>query len=285
MEDRARLSDGEASSFSARILKVGVVGPGRVGSSIARALRARGHEIAAVAGGGSARAKASNLGGHTREIEEVGRGCDLVVLAVPDDALVDVVAGVAPSVHGDTWVVHTCGRVGAKVLTQLGERVAAVHPAIPVATDAASFAGAPFGVTCMDQAWPFASWLVGELGGMPVRIAEERRVLYHAALCMASNFTAALAADAIDLTDKALIVPLLRATLDNIERLPPDDALTGPVVRGDAGTIAAHLATLGEDLRDVYIANSRRLLSRVADARTLDDAAVQRVADVLEGAR
>jgi len=285
VEDRSRLSDGEASSFSGSILKVGIVGPGRVGSSIARALRKRGHEIAAVAAKGSQERKAAELGGRASSIEDVGRGCALVVIAVPDDALEEVVAGVAPSIGSDTWVIHTCGRVGSSVLASLGERVAAVHPAIPVASTSASFRGAPFGVTCSDDVWGFASWLVGELGGVPVRIAEDRRVVYHAALCIASNFTASLAADAIDLTGKELIVPLLRATLDNIERMPPDDALTGPVVRGDAGTIAAHLAALDEDLRDAYTANSLRLLNRVAGAGVLDAAAAERVQQVLEGAR
>jgi predicted short-subunit dehydrogenase-like oxidoreductase (DUF2520 family) len=248
-------------------------------------LSARGHEIASVAGSRAAETKAKDLGGHARAIEEVGRGCDLLVVAVPDDALEEVVAGVAPSLSPDTWVIHTCGRVGGSVLSALGERVAAVHPAIPVATEASLFTGAPFGVTCSDDMWGFASWLVGELGGVPVRIEEERRVLYHAALCLASNFTAALAADAIELTDKALIVPLLRATLDNIERLPPSDALTGPVVRGDAGTVTAHLAALDDDLRDVYVANSLRVLSRVADAGMLDGARVERLRHMLEGAR
>jgi predicted short-subunit dehydrogenase-like oxidoreductase (DUF2520 family) len=271
----SRLSRGEAFSFRPP-LTVGIVGAGRVGRAFGAALLRRGHVIVSVASETleSARRAAAIFHAQPASVAGASENRDLVVIAVPDDVLGEVVAEVAVSIEPGTWVVHTSGRSGAEVLAPCGDRIAAVHPARPVPHGEVTFDGAAFGVTCSDAAWPFASWLAGELGGVPLRIDENDRVLYHAGLVLASNFTTALAADAVGLAGKDAVFPLLRATIGNLEHMDPDDALTGPVVRGDADTIRLHIKEIESrvpHLRDAYVANSRRILDRARRANKITE--------------
>ncbi|MGH2831011.1 MAG: DUF2520 domain-containing protein, partial [Actinomycetota bacterium] len=196
-------------------------------------------------------------------VEDAALAADVVVVAVPDDAMPEVVALVARGVRPGTTVVHTSGLHGAAVLAPCGERTAAVHPAQAIASAQTALDGVWFGVTCPAAMRSWSEWFVAELGGIPVHVGEEERPRYHAALCIASNFAVALAGDAEDLLpDRALLAPLLRQTVENVVALGADAALTGPVVRGDAGTVRAHLAALPPHLLPAYVANARRTLDR-----------------------
>jgi predicted short-subunit dehydrogenase-like oxidoreductase (DUF2520 family) len=121
-----------------------------------------------------------------------------------------------------------------------------------------------------------------------VTVPEERRALYHAALSMASNFTVAIAGDAAELLgEPAILGPLLAQSVANVGRLGADAALTGPIVRGDAGTIRTHvdaLAASAPHLLEVYVANARRTLERAVRSGRLDGAKARAVAEVLEEA-
>ncbi len=272
-------------------MAVALIGAGRVGRAVGRALVAHGHTITGVTAGSleGARRAAADLNAPGTTIEAAVREVDLVVIAVPDDVLAQVVERVGTEIGVDTTVIHTSGRSGAAVLAPCGSRVAAIHPARPIAGETDSLGGVRFGVTCSDDFWPSAVWLVEQLGGTAVRIAEQDRALYHAALVIASNFVVGLAGDAIDLVKSEIVVPLLRAALDNIEAFGPDAALTGPVVRGDAGTIRAHLEAIdasAPELRDAYVANSRRLLARALAAGRIDEVAATAIREALgEGRR
>src|SRR5439155_410731 len=95
----------------------------------------------------------------------------------------------------------------------------------------------------------------------------------------------ALAGDSADLLGGyETLIPLLRATVENIAQLGPDAALTGPIVRGDAGTVSAHLRALPAHLLESYVANARRTLARAVASGRLDEAGAARVAEALEGA-
>jgi len=129
----------------------------------------------------------------------------------------------------------------------------ALHPVMTFtgrADDVDRLRGTSFGVTAPDVLRPAAEALVIEMGGEPVFIAEENRELYHAAIAGAANHLITLVAQAMDLLAAAgvaeparLLAPLLSASLDNALRFG-DAGLTGPVARGDAATVAAHLAAL-----------------------------------------
>jgi predicted short-subunit dehydrogenase-like oxidoreductase (DUF2520 family) len=241
-------------------------GYGRVGGSIANALRARDWPVRAL--------------GRDDDLEPT----DLVVIAVPDDALDRVVRDVAAVVGTNATVIHTCGIEGAQILAPCGPRVAAIHPSFPVPTAETSFDGMFFGVTCAPEMRAWSDDFVRVLGATPTEIPETDRVTYHAALSMASNFATAIAGDAAELLggEHAALIPLLRATVENIARLGPDAALTGPAARGDAGTIERHLDALPSHLREMYIANARRVLHRALSAGHLDLEPAEDVAELLD---
>jgi predicted short-subunit dehydrogenase-like oxidoreductase (DUF2520 family) len=189
---------------------------------------------------------------------EVLDRADLVLLTVPDDTLPGLVAGLAETgaVRPGQLLVHTSGRYGAKVLDpalRAGALPLALHPAMTFTgtqVDVQRLAGCSFGVTAPEELRLAAEALVIEMGGEPEWIAEQMRPLYHAALALGANHLVTLVAQAMELLRDAgveaparMLGPLLGAALDNALR-SGDAALTGPVARGDAGTVAAHVAEL-----------------------------------------
>jgi predicted short-subunit dehydrogenase-like oxidoreductase (DUF2520 family) len=249
-----------AESRPAR-LAVGVVGAGRVGPALAAALRLAGHRPVAVSGVSEAsrrRAEALLPGVPLVEPAEVLARADLVLLTVPDDVLPGLVTGLAETgaVRPGQLLVHTSGRYGTAVLDpalRAGALPLALHPAMTftgTSVDVQRLAGCPFGVTAPEELRLAAEALVVEMGGEPEWIAEQARPLYHAALAIGSNHLVTLVAQARELLTAAgvanpgrMLGPLLGASLDNALR-SGDQALTGPVARGDAGTVAAHVAEL-----------------------------------------
>jgi predicted short-subunit dehydrogenase-like oxidoreductase (DUF2520 family) len=187
--------------------------------------------------------------------DDVVRRGDLVLFAVPDDVLVDLVAGLAATgaFRAGQIVVHTSGARGVDVLAPAVDRGVlplALHPAMTFtgrAEDVARLAGACVGVTVADETgWSVGEALVLEMGAEPVLVPPEARPLYHAALAHGANHLATLVRDAVDTLEHAGVVPaerllgpLLEAALDNTLR-HGDRALTGPVARGDLDTVRLH---------------------------------------------
>jgi predicted short-subunit dehydrogenase-like oxidoreductase (DUF2520 family) len=290
-------------------LDIGVVGTGRVGAVLGSALARTGHRVVAAYGVSVAsrqRAHALLPGVPLVTPAEVFEHVDLVVLAVPDDALPGLVEGLAATgaVRAGQLVVHTSGRHGAAVLepaTRVGALPLALHPAMTftgTALDLDRLAGATFGITAPEPLWPVAEALVVEMGAEPVRIHEEHRTLYHAALSHGSNHLITLIADAMDLLRAAgvaepdrLLAPLLSAALDNTLR-QGDAALTGPVARGDAGTVADHVTAIDRVAPEAvaaYVALARRTAARALAAGRLRPTDAEPLLDVLadrpDGAR
>jgi len=272
-------------------LAVGVVGAGRVGAVLGAALSRAGHRVVAASGVSDASvARAARLlpGVPLLPADEVAGRAGLLLLAVPDDALADLVAGLAATgaVRPGTLLVHVSGRHGLGVLepaTRLGALPLALHPVLPFAgteVDLARLAGACFGVTTPEVLRPVGEALVLEMGGEPVWVTEELRPLWHAALAHGANHLVTLVASAADLLRQAgaqdpaaVLGPLLGAALDGALR-SGDAALTGPVSRGDAGTVAAHLAALPDDARPAYAALARLTADRaLASGRLRPDQA------------
>ncbi|WP_051795311.1 Rossmann-like and DUF2520 domain-containing protein [Streptomyces sp. NRRL S-87] len=242
-------------------LTVGVVGAGRVGPALAASLQLAGHHPVAVSGVSDAsrrRAEALLPGVPLVPPSQVLEMADLVLLTVPDDALPGLVEGLAATgaVRPGQLLVHTSGRYGTAVLDparRAGALPLALHPAMTftgTSVDVQRLAGCSFGVTAPEELRLAAEALVIEMGGEPEWIAEEARPLYHAALALGANHLVTLVAQAMELLRKAgvghpdrMLGPLLGAALDNALR-SGDAALTGPVARGDAGTVAAHVAEL-----------------------------------------
>src|SRR6266702_5814737 len=249
-----------AASRPAR-LAVGIIGAGRAGTALGAALARAGHQIVAASAVSDAslrRAHANFPGAVITEPGQVLRRADLALLTVPDDALPGLVAGLAATeapLQG-RMLAHASGRYGVSVLepaVRQGALPLALHHVMTFtgrADDVDRLRGTSFGVTAPEVLRPAAEALVIEMGGEPVFIAEEHRDLYHAAIAGAANHLITLVAQAMDLLRKAgvaeparLLAPLLSASLDNALRFG-DAGLTGPVARGDADTVAAHVAAL-----------------------------------------
>ncbi|MDF3300606.1 Rossmann-like and DUF2520 domain-containing protein [Streptomyces tropicalis] len=242
-------------------LTVGVVGAGRVGPALAASLQLAGHRPVAVSGVSETSRRRAELmlpGVPLVAPAEVLGRADLVLLTVPDDTLPGLVAGLADTgaVRPGQLLVHTSGRYGARVLDpalRAGALPLALHPAMTFTgtpVDVQRLAGCSFGVTAPEELRLAAEALVIEMGGEPEWVAEERRPLYHAALALGANHLVTLVAQSMDLLREAgvtapdrMLGPLLGAALDNALR-SGDAALTGPVARGDAGTVAVHIAEL-----------------------------------------
>jgi predicted short-subunit dehydrogenase-like oxidoreductase (DUF2520 family) len=287
-------------------LTVGVVGVGRVGSVLGAALQRAGHRVvaaAAVSDASLARVDALLPGVPVLPPQVVLSRCELALLTVPDDVLPGLVEGLvtADAVRPGQLLMHTSGRYGVAVLdpaTRRGALPLALHPAMTFtgrAEDLTRLSGACFGVTAPDKLRPIADALVLEMGGDPQWVAEESRVLYHAALVGGANFLATLVNTSVDLLRRSgvaeperMLAPLLGAALDNALR-SGDAAMTGPVARGDAGTVAAHLQELraqAPDLVPAYVAMARLTADRALAAGLLRPDAAEALLDVLaEGAR
>ncbi|MGW5449859.1 Rossmann-like and DUF2520 domain-containing protein [Streptomyces asiaticus] len=242
-------------------LTVGVVGAGRVGPALAASLRLAGHRPVAASGVSDASVRrAAALLPEVPVVppSEVLARAELVLLTVPDDALPELVSGLAETgaVRPGQLLVHTSGRYGVSVLEpalRAGALPLALHPVMTftgTSVDVPRLAGCSFGVTAPEELRLAAEALVIEMGGEPEWIAEESRPLYHAALAIGANHLTTLVAQSLELLRASgveapdrMLGPLLGAALDNALR-SGDAALTGPVARGDAGTVAAHVAEL-----------------------------------------
>ena len=280
--------------------RVGVVGAGRVGAVLAAALRTAGHDLVAVAGESDAsRRRAADLlpGIPVRKPTDVARGCEVLLLTVPDDMLGNVVAMLTASgaIRPGQYVVHTSGAHGLAVLAPAvaaGARGIAMHPAMTFTgtdLDLPRLSGCVFGVTALEAERPVAERLVSDLGGVVMWVDESRRTLYHAGLAHGANHLVTLVAQAMELLEAAgaddpaaTLRPLLTAALDNA-LAEGDSALTGPIVRGDVNTVRAHLAEVAATAPDTlpsYVALAEATLDRVVtDGRVLPirAAAIRRV--------
>jgi len=212
-------------------LRVAIIGRGRLGTALARALRERGLDVPQPLA-------------READVTEFG----LVVLCVPDCEIAATAAELAP----DTIVGHCSGATGLDVLAP-HERFS-LHPLMTFTADdgAERFAGAGAAIAGnTPRALEIARALAERLEMLPFEIAEADRVAYHAAASIASNFLVTLEAAAERLAedagaDRRVLVPLVRATVENWARLGPERALTGPVARGDEQTVAAQRAAVAE---------------------------------------
>lgn len=279
---------------------VGIVSAGRVGAVLGNALRAAGHQITGVAAISEAsRERAETLlpGVPILDIPTIVERSELIVLAVPDDELAGLAAGIAQAnlQPGAQIFAHTSGRYGIEVLAPLAAQGAitlAMHPAMTftgTSLDLGRLIGCPWAVSAAPMFMPIATALVVELEGRSVQIAEADRTTYHLALAHGSNHLVVLVAQVRELLrdigvaePETLVGPLLHAALEEALRTG-ERALTGPVQRGDAGTVTAHLDALREAAHP-NTEKAYRVLARGAlDLTSHPDEVRERLLRLLEG--
>ena len=243
-------------------MDLAVVGAGRVGTSLAVLWQRSGHRIVAVAGGAATPERAGRFLPDVPVLDAIGaaKGAEVVVIATPDSVIGPVCQEMAAAGALDALnaVVHASGATGLDALAPAaaaGASTLSVHPLQTCPTVEAGverIPGSTFAVTAdADEGFALGERLVRDAGGRPVRIDDERKPLYHAAAVFASNYLVTVTALAEELglaagieDPIAAFAPLQEATLANIARVGPAEALTGPAVRGDAVTVQRNLEAL-----------------------------------------
>lgn len=273
---------------------VAVVGAGRVGISLGLVLKRAGHKIL----GCSARTPdsleraAARLGClSTTDASEAIKGAEVIVIAVPDDSISAVAEELSGADLSSTFAFHTSGALGIAPLEPLaakGAHTLAIHVLQSISDPEVGperIPGSYFGVTCHRDLRGWAQGLVGQIGGEVLFVDEDDRAVYHAAAAIASNFTVTLAS-LVEETGMDLepYLPLMMGTLQNLSSLGTARALTGPVARGDAGTVRLHLAVLGArapEVAEAYRVLARATLRAAMRSRVIKPEAAGRIADAL----
>ncbi|MEX1287039.1 MAG: 2-amino-4-hydroxy-6-hydroxymethyldihydropteridine diphosphokinase [Acidimicrobiia bacterium] len=248
-----------ATTRPERPLRVVIAGPGRAGSALATAAGRAGHEIVAAISrsGGDA-----GVGAPARTWDDDLPDCDLVLLTVPDRALLVAGATLVGRVPPGAVVVHCSGITPLSVLQPLvdaGHRVGGLHPlaALPDAErGAAALAGAGMALAGDDDVVDLLADFARSLGGVPFRIDEVGRPAYHAAASIAANHVTTLLGAVEELARAAGVPfevyrPLVEGAVAGAFEAGPAGALTGPVARGDEGTVALQRRSVEEAAPDL----------------------------------
>jgi predicted short-subunit dehydrogenase-like oxidoreductase (DUF2520 family) len=294
--------------------RVGVLGAGAVGGAIARALAARGALIEMVTSRtmAHARALADSLpnGKAVASTDAVAASCDTILVAVPDDAIAQV--ALETRWRTGQLAIHLSGAQGADALRGAraqGARVAALHPLMTfprsaetpgVETILRRLAGCAWAYESDDEATiAQVIAIVAALDGRAIRLTAADRAPYHLAAVLASNYVVTLLAAAVRLwgtfgapPESALeaLLPLTRAAVEHLDAVGLPDALTGPIARGDLGTVRTHLDWLTAHaastpdllrLRDANIALARLTVPVALEKGSLSPAAAEELLRLL----
>lgn len=270
--------------------RIGLIGAGRAGTAVVAALAAAGHPLAGVtARSRASRDRAARFLPHAPVLsaEDVSTRADVVLVAVPDDAIHDVAKQLP--LTSDQYVVHLSGAHGLAPLQGLEATPVALHPAMTFTGDAVSVQGVVFTATAPDEAKELVERLVKVLGAQVQWVSEEQRARYHAGLVHGANHLTTLLTQAFavlreaGITDPAATLrPLVTATLDNTLR-SGHGALTGPIARGDVDTVAAHLSVLRDRTASTYAELARATAELAAADGRLDAETAARFGDLLNG--
>ncbi len=252
-------------------MKLGFIGAGTVGAALARKLSDAGYPVAAVSSknGASAKKLAGTVDGcQPADNQGVADTAELILIATPDDAIAEVARGVGW--RRGQGVVHLSGADSVDVLQparEAGALVGAFHPLQTFAGVAQAVENIPGSTFALEAEEPLLTTLkemAQAVGGHWIELEASQKVLYHAAAVMACNYLVTLMKLSTDLwsdfgvsCEQAVraLMPLVRGTLHNIETVGIPACLTGPIARGDTGTVNKHIQALlksAPELLDAY---------------------------------
>jgi len=243
------------------MLKLGFIGAGTVGTALAVRLSSKGYQVAAVSSRSKASAKnlAQAVGGCQAfdNNQGVADTAELIFVTTPDDAIAHVVSQI--QWHTGQSVVHCSGADSTDILQparESGAQVGVFHPLQTFASVKQAIENMPGSTFAIEAEEPLLNVLkdmAAALDGRWVELKASDKVIYHAAAVIACNYVVTLVKLATDLWQTfsvpapqatQALLPLLRGTINNIETLGIPQCLTGPVARGDTGTIKKHLSAL-----------------------------------------
>ncbi len=233
-------------------LEFAVVGPGRAGGAVALAAVAAGHRLAAVVPGPSGRIP-DQLGAEPSRFGMLPL-VDLVIVATPDRAIRDAARAVGARLTGAATVIHLSGFTSIEAVDVGTGRFGSLHPLMSLSDPERgrrAIAGAPAAVTGSSRDVERTIWGFAEsLGMRPFALPDDRRRLYHTSASVASNITTGVLGLAFELmraagVDPSVLRPLVDQSIANAFDLGPDEALTGPIIRGDEATVAGQRLEVG----------------------------------------
>jgi predicted short-subunit dehydrogenase-like oxidoreductase (DUF2520 family) len=269
-----------------------------VGTALGVAISRAGWPVTAVASrDGGRRERFRSLVPEARAFTEPAAVLDeveLAILAVPDDAIPSVIDPLR--LYNGQALVHTSGLLGAEVLQSTlaaGSQIGAFHPLVSFTSDVErsveAIRGSTIAIEGDDRLMGLLASLAEAIGGLPVRLPRGSKAAYHAAAVLASGGLVALldaisrlgaAAGLDERGSLAIYGRLIEQTLANARDMGVAASLTGPITRGDRGTLEVHLATLrrlAPDVIDLYLAAARREVQITEERRTLSPEQLERV--------
>lgn len=278
-----------------------IIGAGRLGTILAVALQRAGWPVTIVARGARSAARATDRGLRVLRSTDNAPRSDIVLLCVPDDAIASMALALASASNAPAVgaiVLHTSGAVPVTALDALATTARAtgcLHPLQTVTEESESdvLHGAPAAITGSIEALDAAERVAVAVGLVPFPLADHAKPLYHAASSMAANLTVGLLDVAIRLattsgmsdTDARRAMPALaRAAVDRMLQVGAESALTGPIRRGDTGTVRAHLDAMHRqvpELVPLYIHAARQTLALARRAGLAGESA-DAVAQILD---
>ena len=283
--------------------KLGFIGAGTVGTALAIKLNSRDYPVVAVAS--RSQASAGNLAERVKgcsavsSSQDVADAAELVFITTPDDAIASVAAQV--DWHRGQGVVHCCGAESTDILAparKSGARTGAFHPLQTFASVEKALENIPGSTVAIEAEPPLLETLkdiATALGGQWIELKAGDRVVYHASAVVACNYLVTLEKLATDLWQTfnvprqqavQALLPLIRGTIRNIETVGIPDCLTGPIARGDIGTVKKHLDALKKaapDLLSTYRELGLKTIPVALDKGKIDEQRAKELEAVLTG--
>ena len=284
-------------------LTFGVTGAGKVGASFVKAFCAAGLRCAGIYGGAYADKKAKLLGVPLVTPGEMAQRADIIFICVPDRAIASAAEALAAeAVRGGIdvrgkFAYHVSGSAQCDVLSSLaalGMEVGSLHPLQSFAAPRDSLANIGMAVDGMPRAQELAQDLARLAGAVPFNVPAKERAAYHAAACFCSNYAVTVVALAQKLLSRwaaseeeafKLLLPLFNGTANNLQNADTaGQALTGPIARGDAVTVKAHLAALPQEFLSAYCALGRETVKLAAENGSITPSAAAEMESLLKEA-
>ncbi len=287
-------------------MRLGIIGAGNVGASFLLALRTA-VEITGLTGSSpeQTRTKARELQVTPCEAAELLARSDVILLSVQDDAIASAAAALAreaakqPMPYTEKYLFHCSGAMGLDALqplAELGLHTGSLHPLQSFPHPSAeALQNIFFAVDGDEAAGRTAAALAGLTGSRTFRVPPEERALYHAAACFCSNYVVTAVAIAQEMMSRwtatpddagTALRPLLDGTIRNLHAAPlARTALTGPIARGDGGTLQKHLSVLPPDLKEPYCAFGLAAAALAQQNHTITQSQYDRLVRILSGSK
>lgn len=284
--------------------KVAIIGAGIVGTAVGHILQKKGYEIVSVASrteNSLKRASAYINSKFTLNPVEATSEVEIILITTKDDQIKEVCANIAnnyESLEGKIFL-HMSGALSNNVLESAQQKEAEIGSFHPIQTFASidgaieNLPGSVFGVTVGQKIFPIVDKLVRDLGGKSLKIDDDKKPIYHAAACVVCNYLVALMHfgqgfyQAMGISPEDALKsfwPLVKGTISNIEKLGTAKALTGPIARGDIGTIEKHLKEMEKiapDKIDLYKKFGVYTIQVAMEKGTIKDEQAQKLLEIL----